>query len=154
MGGAVCASKVFSDALVNFARAYLFSTAIPPAMAAAAQAAIEVVNHEPHRQSRLRKISREFRAALTLLGIAMPAGDSPIIPIILGNEKSAVDAADSLSDMGLLVMAVRPPTVPKGSSRLRITLSSQHTDQEIERLLEGLGRLAQSLPVRPAGAES
>ena len=134
IGGAVCGSQTFCDALLNLGRAYIYSTSIPPMIAAAAQAAVEVCREEPHRQARLRDLAMRVRSALS------QPGDSPIIPMILGDEQRALDAAAALREEGLLVIAVRPPTVPRGSSRLRITLSCDHTDAEVRTLLGALAK--------------
>jgi 8-amino-7-oxononanoate synthase len=141
IGGAVCGSELFCRALMNYARAYLFSTSIPAATAAATIAAIDMIEHEPQRRLRLRAIALRVRAELQRLGFQGPAGNSPIIPLILGNEKAALSAAHKLDADGLLVVAIRPPTVPRGTSRLRITLCSEHTDQQIEQLLKSLADL-------------
>ncbi len=132
-GGAVCATQQFCDALVNFGRAYIYSTAVPPAVGAAASAAIEVMRDEPERQQRVRELATRVRRALLPLGVT--PDDSPIIPIILGEAAKALAAAKSLEDEGLLVIAVRPPTVAHGSSRLRITLSCEHSDAEVSALI-------------------
>jgi 7-keto-8-aminopelargonate synthetase-like enzyme len=126
---------LFCNALLNFGRAYVFSTSVPPFVAAAAEAAIAVMRDEPERQSRLRKLASLVRSKLGA------TGDSPIVPIILGDEKRTLDAADQLMSEGLLILGVRPPTVPKGGSRLRVTLSSQHTDDEIDQLTRALKKV-------------
>jgi 7-keto-8-aminopelargonate synthetase-like enzyme len=96
---------------------------------------------EPHRQQRVRDLSRHVRAALQQAGHEIPPGDSPIIPIVLGEETSALNAAAKLQEQGILVLAIRPPTVPRGTSRLRVTLSSEHSDAEVGELLEALKQL-------------
>jgi 8-amino-7-oxononanoate synthase len=136
VGGAVCCSAMFRDALVNFGRAYIYSTSVPPMIASCIAAAIGVMRDEPQRQNRVRELARHVRIELAAMNI--PAGDSPIIPIILESEEAALRAAEKLKKEGLLVVAVRPPTVPAGGSRLRITLSCDHTDEEIEKLLDCL----------------
>ena len=138
IGAAVCGSELFCQALVNHARAYLFSTSIPPMVAAAADAAIAVIRNDPSRRQRLRDTAQNVRAHISEMGLSITAGNSPIIPIILGDEFAALSAAQFLQEQGLLVGAVRPPTVARGSSRLRITLSSEHTDAEIAQLLAAL----------------
>jgi 8-amino-7-oxononanoate synthase len=138
VGGAVCGSRALCDALVNLGRAYLFSTSIPPFVAAAAEAAVGVMRDEPQRQGRVRQSAARVRAMLGKDGLEIPAGDSPIIPVILGEEVLALDVAQRLLSAGILVPAIRPPTVPRGSSRLRVTLSSEHTDAELEQLLAAL----------------
>jgi 8-amino-7-oxononanoate synthase len=142
IGGAVCGSTLLCEAVVNFGRAYLFSTGVPPAVAAGAQAAVEVIVEEPQRRERVRELSRRVRSEFNRAGLNIPMGDSPIIPILLGKESAALEAAEKLESQGLLVVAIRPPTVARGSSRLRITLSSQHSDAEIDRLLAGIASIA------------
>jgi 8-amino-7-oxononanoate synthase len=138
VGGAVCASADFCDALVNFGRAYIYSTSVPPMVPAGVQAALDVLRREPHRQERVRSLSRRVRDALHAGGVTLPDGDSPIIPIILGSEEAAMTQANRLMELGILVMPIRPPTVPRGSSRLRLTLSSEHTDEQVDALLNAL----------------
>lgn len=142
VGGAVCGSSEFCDVLVNFGRAYIYSTNVPPFVPAALEAALDVLRREPHRQQRVRSLARRVREALRAAdGEALP-GDSPIIPIVLGSEEAALAEADRLMEAGLLVMPIRPPTVPRGSSRLRVTLSSMHTDEQIEVLVRALTNVA------------
>src|SRR5207248_20811 len=83
-------------------------------------------------------LAQQVRHAVQSIGFEIPKGDAPIIPIILGEESRALEASKRLAEAGLLVPAVRPPTVPKGSSRLRITLSCDHTDAEVQHLLDML----------------
>lgn len=135
IGGAVCAPTSFCDALVNHGRAFIFSTSMPASAAAAAEAAIGVIEREPARRQRVRLLAKRVREALS-----MP-GDSPIIPVILGEASAALAAAQRLGSEGLFVGAVRPPSVPRGSSRLRITLCCDHTDEEVSKLIESLSAL-------------
>ena len=134
LGGAVCGTEKFCQAVANLGRAYLFSTSIPPALAATIEQSIGVMRDEPQRQRRLRELSKTFRTKLREAGVKVSEGDSPIIPIIVGTESAAMDFSERLSNQQLLVSAVRPPTVPRGTSRLRITLSSEHTEEEIVKL--------------------
>lgn len=142
VGGAICASRAFCDAVVNFGRAYIYSTNMPAAAAAAVGAALRVLRDEPQRQQRLRDLSREVRLRLMEMQFKLPPGDSPIIPVILGGETESLAVAQRLRDAGLLVVAIRPPTVPRGGSRLRITLSCEHTREELEWLLSELKQLS------------
>jgi 8-amino-7-oxononanoate synthase len=137
-GGAVCASREFCQLLVNTGRAAIYSTALAPVLAAATMAAIEVMRDEPQRQRRVRQLARQVRSRLGDAGLRLPPGDSPIVPVILGTEADACHAAQRLREAGLLVVAIRPPTVPRGSSRLRITLCCEHSDQQIERLISAV----------------
>ncbi len=136
VGGAICASKDFCQTAVNLGRAYIFSTNIPPAIAAGIEAAISVMRDEPERQQRVRLLARKLREQLREKGKVLPEGDSPIVPIIVGEESAALDLAKKLLKNNLLVGAVRPPTVPRGTSRLRLTLSCEHTEEEIDRLVQ------------------
>jgi 8-amino-7-oxononanoate synthase len=135
IGGAICGSANWCRSIVNFARSYIFSTALPAAAAAAATAAISVMAAEPHRQQRVRELAKRVRRQLSA---ESPPSDSPIIPVILGSESKAMEISEKLQENGLLVPAIRPPTVARGTSRLRITLSCEHTDEQVERLLDVL----------------
>jgi 8-amino-7-oxononanoate synthase len=139
-GGAICGSKVFCDAVVNLGRAYIYSTSIPPATAGGIMAAVGVMRDEPQRQRRVRELGRSVRGRLVEMGVAIPVGDSPIIPVIVGSEQAAMGLARRLEEAGLLAPAIRPPTVRPGTSRVRITLSCEHSDEEIERLIGALKR--------------
>jgi 8-amino-7-oxononanoate synthase len=139
-GGAVCGTRGFADALLNFGRAYIYSTSVPAAIAAAVGAAIDVLRDEPERQRRVRELAGQVRGELARLGNVVPpgGGDSPIIPILYSIERAAHDASEHLLANGVLVPAVRPPTVPPGTSRLRVTLSADHSDDEVQLLLNSL----------------
>lgn len=137
-GAALCGSSAYCEAVMNFGRAAIFSTNVPPAIAAAAEAALGVLRDEPERRLRVRNLSQRLRSAIRGAGWEIPIGDSPIIPVIVGQEEDALAAADKLKGEGLLVVAVRPPTVPRGSSRLRVTLSNDHTDAEVDHLIRAL----------------
>jgi 8-amino-7-oxononanoate synthase len=138
VGGVVCASRAFCEALTNLGRAYVFSTSVPPFVAATAEAAVGVMGDEPERQTRVRQLATRVRESLATEGLQIRAGDSPIIPVIIGDEILALDAAQLLLDEGILVPAIRPPTVPRGSSRLRVTLSCEHSDPEVEQMLAAI----------------
>lgn len=133
VGGAICASTAICDAVVNYGRAYIYSTSIPPMTAAGIEAAIGVMIDEPQRAIRVRALAKRVREELRIE--SLPPIDSPIVPLILGSEGDALGAAAALQAQGMLVIAVRPPTVPKGTSRLRITLSSEHSDDEVTALI-------------------
>jgi 8-amino-7-oxononanoate synthase len=132
VGAAVCASKNFCHALVNYGRAYIYSTGVPAWVASGAVEAIGVMRDEPERSARVRALARRVREAV---GAGTPL-DSPIAPIVLGEEARALGASQRLLEAGVLVLAVRPPTVPKGGSRLRVTLSCDHLDEEVSKLLD------------------
>ena len=133
LGGFVCGHKTFIDLLVNKARSYIFTTAAAPAAAAAAAAAINVIDSAEGDELKAR-----LRANIDRV---RPGHPSPIIPIIVGSEDKAITASETLASEGVLVPAIRPPTVPAGTSRLRVTVSAAHTDGDLDRLTEAL-RLA------------
>jgi 8-amino-7-oxononanoate synthase len=137
-GGAVCGSTAFCSALLNYGRAFIYSTSVPPLVAAVAEEAIHVMRDEPHRQQRVRALARRARNALGVPGLP---SDSPIVPVVLGEAEAALTAARTLAEQGILAPAVRPPTVARGASRLRVTLSSEHTDDEVARLVDSLTKL-------------
>ena len=88
----------------------------------------------------MRQLACRVRDRLTAAGLRLPPGDSPILPVVLGGEAETLAAADRLREAGMLVAAVRPPTVPRGTSRLRLTLTCEHTDEEVEALVAAVGR--------------
>jgi 8-amino-7-oxononanoate synthase len=138
IGGAICASRKFCETVVNFGRAYIYSTAVPPTMAAACEAAIAVMRNEPERQRRVRELAKRVRNELSGAGWSIPAGDSPIIPSVVGAEDLAMRLAEELKESGMIVSPVRPPTVARGSSRLRVTVSAAHSDEEVDQLVRAL----------------
>lgn len=153
IGGAICGSGKFCQAVLNFGRAYMFSTSPPPPIADAIATAIAVMRDEPQRQQRVRERARQLRGRLIDGGLTLPPGDSPIIPVIVGDEAAAMRLAGELAEKGFLVGAIRPPTVRPRASRLRVTLCCEHREQDVERLAEAL--LHSTVPregVRRAGA--
>jgi 8-amino-7-oxononanoate synthase len=104
-----------------------------------------VLRDEPHRQQRVRALAKGLRSKLIAMGYELPAGDSPIVPVILGGETQSLTAAERLREAGFLVVAIRPPTVSRGGSRLRITLSSEHRDEEVHSLLDAMHALRSTL---------
>lgn len=134
LGGFVAGPASLIDLLVNRARPFIFTTASTPADSAAALAALRIVRSAEGDALRARLRSRIDRLR--------PSHPSPIVPVVLGDEQRALDAARSLLDQGLLVPAIRPPTVPPGTSRLRVALSATHTDDQVDRLAGALDGLA------------
>jgi len=145
-GAFVAGSDELIETLLQRARTYVYTTALPPAVAAATRAALRVVQQEPWRRERVLGHVARFRREAAGLGLRLPMSETPIQPVILGSEDAAMAASDSLRKQGLWVPAIRPPTVPKGSSRLRITFSAAHDDDDVERLLEGLAGLPRQTP--------
>ena len=135
LGGFVAGPARFVELLVNRARPYIFTTAPTPADSAAALAAVRVVRSEEGDALRARL---EMLVGRVAGGIGMTDHPSPILPVVIGAEEAAVAASAALLDQGLWVPAIRPPTVAPGTSRLRITLSATHTDEQVDRLIAGL----------------
>jgi 8-amino-7-oxononanoate synthase len=137
-GGFVAGPKVMAEMLVNRCRSFIFTTALAPANAAAAQAALAVLRSDEGSEllARLRR-----HAALLRPGHGDQPVGSPIIPIVVGGELEAMEASAALLRQGLLVPAVRPPTVPPGTARLRVTVSAAHTEAEVNQLVRALNVL-------------
>jgi len=141
LGGFVAGPRRFLDLLVNRGRPYIFTTAPTPADAGAALAALGVLGSSEGDRLRRRLADLVGRVAD---GIGVAGHPSPILPVVLGGEAEAVAASAALLERGLWVPAIRPPTVPVGTSRLRVTLSATHTDGQVDRLVAGLASLASS----------
>jgi 8-amino-7-oxononanoate synthase len=133
LGGFVAGPRPFTELLVNRARSYIFTTASTPADAAAALAAVEVVQSSEGNALRAR-----LRAHIERV---RPGHPSPIVPVVIGDERATLAAAQALLEQGLLVPAIRPPTVAPGTSRLRVALSAAHTDEQVDRLVMALASL-------------
>jgi 8-amino-7-oxononanoate synthase len=153
-GGFVAGSSALCDTLVNRARPFIFTTATPPPLAAAARAGVALAlgtEGDTRRQQAMQNAAR-LRAALSQRGTAVPGLDL-ILPITLGADRTALQASQSLRSRGFLVPAVRPPTVPEGTARLRVTVSACHTPQEIDGLAAALAD-AMALARPPATQET
>jgi 8-amino-7-oxononanoate synthase len=142
VGGFVCGSRSLIDWLVNRARAYVFSTAPPAAACAAALAALRIVRDEPDRRERVLAHAADLRTKLVGQGWDVGTSQSQIIPLMVGEPQQAVALAEQLFARGFYVPAIRPPSVPAGQSRLRISLSAAHDAAMLERLVRALGQFA------------
>jgi 8-amino-7-oxononanoate synthase len=130
-GGYVCASAAVVDLIRNRARTAIYSTGLPPAIVAAAIAALDVIERDPGYAALPLAKAKAFASRARL-----PEPVSPIVPVLLGEAEAALKASRLLEDHGFLVVAIRPPTVPAGTARLRLTFTAQHPDDEVERLAE------------------
>jgi 8-amino-7-oxononanoate synthase len=136
MGAFIAGSSTLIDFLIHRARAFVFTTGSPPSFAAAAQEALRIADAEPWRREQLRENARRLRHGLTAMGHTAPGtSDAYIVPVIIGDSDEAVRIGTVLREAGYLVGAVRPPTVPLGTSRLRITASAAHTSEQVDGLL-------------------
>jgi 8-amino-7-oxononanoate synthase len=128
-GGYLCASRAVIELMQTRARTYIYSTGLPPGVIAAATAALDVIEREPAYAAEPLRKARQFARALNL-----PEAQSAIVPVIVGDTDAALQASELLRDEGFLVVAIRPPTVPAGTARLRFAFTAQHPDTDIERL--------------------
>ncbi|MDQ6648407.1 MAG: 8-amino-7-oxononanoate synthase [Pseudomonadota bacterium] len=140
-GAFVAGSAALIDGLIQFARPYIYTTAMPPALAAAAHEAVQLAQSESWRREKLAGLIERFRRGATQLGLSLSGSTSAIQPLLLGSASAALAAAEVLERQGLLVTAIRPPTVPNGQARLRITLSAAHQEAHVDRLLGALDAL-------------
>ncbi|XID74944.1 8-amino-7-oxononanoate synthase [Alkanindiges sp. WGS2144] len=140
-GAFVAGSQQLIDYLRSRARTFIFTTATPPLVAAATLAALDVIEQESWRREKLKQHIHTLRSALQQQGWQLMNSQSAIQPIIIGKAKEALMLSEKLLEQGLLVSAIRPPTVPQGTSRLRITLSAAHSDSHIEQLITTLDKL-------------
>ncbi len=141
IGGFVVGSRELCDLLRNRARAAIFTTAMPPAAAEAASAALDVIEREPERRERLLSLCQSVRTSLQQAGVSVAQGSGPIIPIITGSAESALRLARALLQSDILAPAIRPPTVPRSQSRIRLSLMSSHTKLQMDRLTQLLPRI-------------
>ncbi|HHH35305.1 MAG TPA: 8-amino-7-oxononanoate synthase [Gammaproteobacteria bacterium] len=150
-GAFVAGDDELIEYLIQFARPYIYTTALPPAVAHAACAALAIASSEPWRREHLQALCRRFLAGARQLGLGLPGtiatrGDSqalaPIFPLLVGDNDRALAMSRALAERGILVTAIRPPTVPANTARLRITLSAAHDESQVDRLLETLAALS------------
>ena len=137
-GAFVAGSETLVETLIQQARNYIYTTAIPPAVAAATLTSLQLLREESWRRDHLRELIAAFRLGAQQLGLPIMASSSAIQPLMIGDAGRAMELSTKLHDRGLLIGAIRPPTVPAGTSRLRITLSAGHSKEQVERLLEHL----------------
>jgi 8-amino-7-oxononanoate synthase len=148
MGAFVAGSEELIETLIQFSRSYIYTTALPPAVAAATLRSLEILRSENWRREHLSKLITTFRAECLKLGFTLTDSGTPIQGLLLGSAEAALAASRELEAKGLLVTAIRPPTVPQGTARLRITFTANHSEAQLERLLEALAALKPAQEVR------
>jgi 8-amino-7-oxononanoate synthase len=141
-GAFVAGSDALIEALIQYARTYIYTTAPPPAIAEASRVALGLLDEEAWRREALHALIRQFRSGAQALGLTLLPSSTPIQPLLVGDAARAVEASEALLARGLLVAAIRSPTVPAGSARLRISLSARHEPAQIDQLLDALGAIA------------
>ena len=140
-GAFVAGSEALIETLIQQARSYIYTTACPPAVAEATRASLRLVQQEGWRRERLDQLIDRFRRGAEQLGLPLMDSPTPIQPLLAGTSQQALDWSGALERQGILVSAIRPPTVPEGSARLRVTLSAAHGESQVDRLLDALARL-------------
>lgn len=147
-GAFVAGSHRLIESLIQFARPFIYTTSLSPALASATLAALDLVQTEPERRRHLHRLIQRFRQEVTglaLSGITLMPSETPIQPLLVGGEQAAMALSERLYDEGILCTAIRPPTVAPGRSRLRVTLSAAHTDADLDRLLSALERCCRTV---------
>ncbi|WP_281646498.1 8-amino-7-oxononanoate synthase [Parendozoicomonas sp. Alg238-R29] len=137
-GAFVAGSDALIETLVQFARSYIYTTSMPPAVAEATRTSLRLLKTEDWRREKLQTLIQRFRSGCEQLGLELMDSNTPIQPIMVGSAEKSLTMSEALEAQGILVTAIRPPTVPKDSSRLRVTLSASHTEEDVDRLLSAL----------------
>jgi 8-amino-7-oxononanoate synthase len=146
-GAYVCADRETTDYLLNTARSFVFSTALPPSVAAAGLAALELLESQPERVERLGANARTLRNAFADEGLEVGNSETQIVPVPVGDAGTAMELCERVLERGVFAQGIRPPTVPEGSSRLRFTVMSTHRREELERTAKLVGSAARELGV-------
>ncbi len=140
-GAFVAGSELLIETLIQSARSYIYTTALPPALAETVRASLIVADEETGRRKRLHELIAYFRAAALREKIPLMESFTPIQPIILGKSEKALMVSKALYERGIIVTAIRPPTVPQKMARLRVTLSALHNENQIDKLIEALAEV-------------
>ena len=138
-GAFVAGSEALIETLIQYARTYIYTTALPPSVAAASLASLKLVQEESWRRDKLNSLIARFRAGAGELGLQLMDSQTPIQPVLINDDEKVMAINQKLQEQGIWVGAIRPPTVPRGSGRLRITLCANHSEEQIDQLLDALG---------------
>lgn len=140
-GAFVAGSETLIETLIQFARPYIYTTALPPAVAAATLESLKIIRDEAWRRAHLQKLIARFRSGAEQLGLPLMNSSSAIQPFVVGDAERALLLSEKLAERGFWIGAIRPPTVPAGTARLRITLSAAHSAAQVDRLLDALAQV-------------
>ncbi|WP_415883541.1 8-amino-7-oxononanoate synthase [Neptuniibacter sp. QD72_48] len=140
-GAFVAGSEELIETLIQHARTYIYTTSMPPAVAAATLTSLRILREENWRREKLEALIQQFRKGCDDLGLDLMDSPTPIQPIVIGESDKAIQISQGLEREGIFISAIRPPTVPQGSARLRVTLSAAHTEAQVERLLGTLEKV-------------
>ena len=137
-GAFVAGSETLVESLIQQARSYVYTTALPPAVAEATRASLRLIQTESWRREKLQQLVKRFRQGASESGLPLMDSFTPIQPLLLGDTGRALTVSQRLREQGFLISAIRPPTVPEGTARLRITFSAEHEEAHVDRLLNAL----------------
>ena len=149
-GAFVAGEERLVETLIQRSRNYVFTTAMPSALAVATQESLAIAQAEDWRREHLAALIKRFRDGADQLGLEVMSSTSPIQPLVIGDPARALAISRALEERGFLIGAIRPPTVPQGTSRLRVTMTAAHRMEDVDRLLEALGAIASPAPVQSA----
>ncbi|SDS97210.1 8-amino-7-oxononanoate synthase [Halopseudomonas sabulinigri] len=145
-GAFVAGSEELIESLIQFARPYIYTTSQPPAVACATLKSLQLLREEQWRRSHLQQLIKRFRTGAAGLGLQLMDSPTPIQPILVGSSDRALALSAALRERGILVTAIRPPTVPRGTARLRVTLCAAHSEDDVAQLLQALEAALAALP--------
>jgi 8-amino-7-oxononanoate synthase len=140
-GAFVAGSEILIETLIQKARTYIYTTAFPAAVAEATRSSLKLVIADSWRRDKLNYLAERFKTGASQLGLPLMASSSAIQPLIIGDSQKTIDMSNALFEQGFLISAIRPPTVPQGSARLRVTFSALHEEQHIDRLLDAFDKI-------------
>ncbi len=149
-GAFVAGSEALIETLIQFSRTYVYTTALPPAVAAATRASLKLLQEESWRRTHLQALITQFRQGAADIGLTLMDSLSPIQPVMLGSQAKALAVSQALEDRGFWVSAIRPPTVPAGTARLRVTLSAEHSSEQVAALLQAMADVVGEPATLPA----
>lgn len=147
-GAFVTGSETLIETLIQFARTYIYTTALPPAVAAATRESLRIVHSANDRREKLKALQLQLKKGCEALDLNLMPSDSPIQPLMLGADADALALSERLKELGFWVSAIRPPTVPEGSARLRITLCANHDEEQLDALLRALDASYSALKIQ------
>ena len=137
-GAFVAGSEALIESLIQFSRSYIYTTAMPPAIAAATLTSLKILREETWRREKLASLIAQFRRGAEQIGLQLMNSSTPIQPVVVNDDQKVMQISAALREQGFLVGAIRPPTVPVGSGRLRITFSADHSEEQVDQLLAAL----------------
>lgn len=140
-GAFVAGSEELIETLIQKSRSYIFTTAMPAAVAAATRKSLKIVEEENWRREKLQSLISQFRKGANELGLELADSMTPIQPVIIGSSEKALALSEKLLEKNILISAIRPPTVPEGTARLRVTFSADHTEKHVDKLLSVLSEI-------------